>query len=103
MTLRLARLWLASGLTALVPELLAQPVPPASQKAPVAAVSSPAPKPGAALVTKGGDAMVDSFKLSDGDIDSDLSALENYTGRTVVRPRRRNDRGNRHGRHRRPP
>ena len=86
MTLRLARLWLASGLTALVPELLAQPVPPASQKAPVAAVSSPAPKPGAALVTKGGDAMVDSFKLSDGDIDSVLSALENYTGRTVVRP-----------------
>jgi general secretion pathway protein D len=30
--------------------------------------------------------MVDSFKLSDGDIDSVLSALENYTGRTVVRP-----------------
>jgi len=30
--------------------------------------------------------MVDSFKLSDGDIDSVLSALELYTGRTVVRP-----------------
>ena len=30
--------------------------------------------------------MVDSFKLSDGDIDSVLSALENFTGRTIVRP-----------------
>ena len=30
--------------------------------------------------------MVDSFKLADGDIDSVLAALENYTGRTVVRP-----------------
>jgi general secretion pathway protein D len=29
---------------------------------------------------------VDSFKLSDGDIDSVLSSLENLTGRTIVRP-----------------
>jgi len=86
MTLRLARLWLASGMIALVPELLAQPVPLSSQKALPAAVSAPVTRPGETLVTKGGEAMVDSFKLSDGDIDSVLSALENYTGRTVVRP-----------------
>jgi general secretion pathway protein D len=30
--------------------------------------------------------MVDSFKLSDGDIDAVLGALEQYTGRTVIRP-----------------
>ena len=30
--------------------------------------------------------MVDSFKLSDGDIDSVLSRLETLTGRTIVRP-----------------
>ena len=29
---------------------------------------------------------MDSFKLSDGDIDSVLSALETFTGRTIVRP-----------------
>ena len=45
----------------------------------------PSPKP-AAMGLKPGDPQVDSFKLADGDIDSVLSALEIYTGRTVVRP-----------------
>jgi len=30
--------------------------------------------------------IVDSFKLADGDIDAVLGALEQYTGRTIVRP-----------------
>jgi general secretion pathway protein D len=38
------------------------------------------------LPTLQGTEMVDSFKLADGDIDAVLTALENYTGRTVVRP-----------------
>ena len=77
MTLRLARLWLASGFVA-VPGLLAQ-TPPAG-------LPKPLPTAGAAAVIKGGDTTVDSFKLSDGDIDSVLSSLENLTGRTIVRP-----------------
>jgi general secretion pathway protein D len=45
-----------------------------------------APQAGAAAVIKGSDTMVDSFKLSDVDIDSVLVSLENLTGRTIVRP-----------------
>jgi len=71
MTLRLARLWLVTGLLATVTGLGADPVA--------------SPKP-AAVALKPGDPLVDSFKLADGDIDSVLSALEIYTGRTVVRP-----------------
>jgi general secretion pathway protein D len=37
-------------------------------------------------VPKPSDNLVDSFKVSDVDIDAILSALETYTGRTVVRP-----------------
>ena len=77
MTLRLARLWLASGFLA-VPGLLAQTPP--------AALPRPAAPAGAAAVIKGSDTMVDSFKLSDVDIDSVLVSLENLTGRTIVRP-----------------
>jgi len=70
-------LWLASGFLA-VPGLLAQTPP--------AALPRPAAPAGAAAVIKGSDTMVDSFKLSDVDIDSVLVSLENLTGRTIVRP-----------------
>jgi len=89
MTLRLARLWLASGLLAASglpaqtpPSALPRPVPP-----PAATPSAtPSVTPGALAVIKGSDTMVDSFKLSDVDIDSVLVSLENLTGRTIVRP-----------------
>src|SRR5580658_7660737 len=79
MTLRPARLWLATGLLAAVPGLLAQtPLPVVRPVAPAAPVSP-------AGTVKSGD-MVDSFKVSDVDIDAILGALEQYTGRTIVRP-----------------
>jgi general secretion pathway protein D len=81
MTLRLARLWFASGLLA-VPGLLAQ-TPPSAVPRPIPPAGV---TPGAAAVIKGSDTMVDSFKLSDVDIDSVLVSLENLTGRTIVRP-----------------
>jgi general secretion pathway protein D len=77
MTLRLARLWLASGIVA-VPGLLAQ-LPPST-------TARQAPPQASVVVSKTNDTLVDSFKLSDGDIDSVLSALETFTGRTIVRP-----------------
>ena len=77
MTLRLARLWLAFGFLA-VPGLLAQ-TPPSGGPRPVVPSSPVAP-------SKAGDGMVDSFKLPEGDIDAVLSALEKFTGRTIVRP-----------------
>ena len=78
MTMRPARLWLALGFLAALAGLNAQVPPPVALRPVVPAVPAAAPKPG--------DNMVDSFKLSDGDIDAVLSALEIYTGRTVVRP-----------------
>ena len=78
MTLRLARLWLASGFLA-VPGLLAQ-TPPTGAPRPVAVLKS------GGAPHKAGDGMVDSFKLPEGDIDAVLSALEKFTGRTIVRP-----------------
>jgi general secretion pathway protein D len=79
MTLRLARLWLASGLFVTVPALFGQVSPsPAPKPLPPSAVAPGAPK--------ASESMVDSFKVSDLDIDSVLSALETFTGRTVVRP-----------------
>jgi general secretion pathway protein D len=77
MTLRLARLWLASGLLA-VPGLLAQVPQPGPAR--------PVPPAGSAIPAKANEGMVDSFKVSDVDIDAILSALETYTGRTIVRP-----------------
>jgi len=81
MTLRPARLWLAACF------LLATQA--GAQVAPTPVVK-PAPPPGASPSQPGpiraSDAIVDSFKLSDGDIDSVLAALETFTGRTVVRP-----------------
>jgi general secretion pathway protein D len=77
MTLRLVRLWLPIGILA-GPALTAQVTSPNTMR--------PAPPIMSAPVPKGNDNMVDSFKLSDGDIDSVLSALEIYTGRTVIRP-----------------
>jgi general secretion pathway protein D len=76
MTLRLARLWLALGPVALIPGAFAQAQPAPAKPAPVVA----------AAVSKSDPEVVDSFKLSDGDIDSVLGALETFTGRTVVRP-----------------
>jgi general secretion pathway protein D len=78
MTLRPARLRLALGLLAAVPGLIAQ-VPPSN-------AARPSPPAVSAVPSKTNENVVDSFKLSDGDIDSVLSALEIYTGRTVVRP-----------------
>ena len=78
MTMRPARLRLALGFFALLPGLSAQ-VPPSN-------AAKPAPPAASTLVSKTSENMVDSFKLSDGDIDAVLSAIETYTGRTVVRP-----------------
>lgn len=73
MTLRFARLWLAAGLLGATGA--------AAQQAPAKRPVPPAP-----IVRGPSDAVVDSFKLSDGDIDAVLSALETFTGRVVVRP-----------------
>jgi general secretion pathway protein D len=76
MTLRLARLWFSAGILAVVPGVLAQ-------------VPTPSPSPvvrPSILTTRPHEEMVDSFKISDLDIDAVLSALETYTGRSVVRP-----------------
>jgi general secretion pathway protein D len=84
MILRPARLWLATGILFAVPGLLAQNPPPPRLTAPVmpAAPSAPAES----RVNPKNPDIVDSFKLSDGDIDAVLGALEQYTGRTIVRP-----------------
>jgi general secretion pathway protein D len=71
MTLRLARLWLAVGLLSAAPGLPAQA--PASP--PVRLSNGVRPTD-----------MVDSFKVSDVDIDAILGALETYTGKTIIRP-----------------
>ena len=78
MILRTARLWLCPSLLAATTSLFAQ-VPSPSAVRPVQPMSQPSSHPAA-------DPMVDSFKLADGDIDSVLSALESFTGRTIVRP-----------------
>jgi general secretion pathway protein D len=85
MTLRLARLWLATGLFASVPALFGQvPAPntarPIQQNVPMI---MPVPSPNGPHRS---DDIVDSFKVSDVDIDSILSSLETFTGRTVIRP-----------------
>jgi len=54
-----------------VPPQVVRPVPPAQLIAPT---------------VKPGDEIIESFKLSDGDIDGVLGALEAYTGRAVIRP-----------------
>jgi general secretion pathway protein D len=77
MTLRPKRLRLALGILAVVPGLNAQVPAPAAR---------PSPPSISSVNSRTDDTMVDSFKLSDGDIDSVLSALETNTGRTVVRP-----------------
>jgi general secretion pathway protein D len=77
MTLRFARLWLPLGLVAVIPGLLAQvPSSPVARPAhPIQPVPGPRPSD-----------MVDSFKLADVDIDGVLGALEQYTGKTIIRP-----------------
>jgi general secretion pathway protein D len=77
MTLRPKRLRLALGILAVVPGLNAQVPAPAAR---------PSPPSISSVNSRTDDTMVDSFKLSDGDIDSVLSALETNTGRIVVRP-----------------
>jgi len=73
--------WLAAGLMAAGLPLAGQgPLRPAAS-----AGNRPAgPPPIMAAPNANGDVI--SFKLADGDIDAVLSALETYTGRTVVRP-----------------
>ena len=78
MTMRTPRLRLALCFLAALAGLNAQVPPPGGLRPVVPAVPAAAPRPN--------DNTVDSFKLSDGDIDAVLSALEIYTGRTVVRP-----------------
>jgi general secretion pathway protein D len=77
MTLRLARLWVAFGIAA-APALTAQVTSSNTMR--------PAPPILPASGPRANSDIVDSFKLSDGDIDAVLSALETFTGRTVVRP-----------------
>ena len=81
MTLRPARLWLATGLLFAVSGLSA-PAP----LSPAAAPRPSPPVPGQLVPAKNNGDMVDSFKISDVDIDAVLAALEQYTGRTIVRP-----------------
>ncbi len=78
MILRSARLWLCPGLLVASTGLLAQAPSPVAVRAAQPVILPARPNPA--------DTMVDSFKLSDGDIDAVLSALETFTGRTVVRP-----------------
>jgi general secretion pathway protein D len=93
MTLRPARLWLALGFLAAGPGLFAQfPSPATARSNPIprpaapAASNGPAAKPVMTMVKGADDDTVDSFSLSDGDIDSVLNRLEFFTGRTIVRP-----------------
>ena len=79
MTLRPARLWLATGLVFSVPAVVAQ-----AALLPAAPRPSP-PVPAQLNASKNSDT-VDSFKISDVDIDAVLAALEQYTGRTMARP-----------------
>jgi len=73
MTHRFARLWLTLGVVAAVSLYAQYPVRPNGSFGQV-----PAQRPG--------DEMIQSFKLSDGDIDAVIGALETYTGKIVLRP-----------------
>ena len=84
MILRPARLWLATGIVFAGQGLLAQ-TPPTPVPRPVMPLNAPPPAAGGVVNAKNPD-IVDSFKLADGDIDAVLGALEQYTGRTIVRP-----------------
>jgi general secretion pathway protein D len=77
MTLRFARLWLCGTLLGAVPLAWAQVPAPGTTK-PVGSFT--------AVQSKTDENVVDSFKVSDVDIDAILSALELYTGKTVIRP-----------------
>jgi general secretion pathway protein D len=85
MTLRLARLWLSTGILAAAPALLAQ-VPPSATTRPAPPVQQFQTQRAVPSVPVKVTDMVDSFKVSDVDIDAILAALETYTGRTVIRP-----------------
>jgi general secretion pathway protein D len=85
MTLRLARLWFSTSLLAATPVLLAQVPSPATVR-PTPPLQSSSNKVLATVPQRPAPDMVDSFKVSDVDIDAILSALETYTGRTIIRP-----------------
>ena len=78
MTLRLIRICLAAGLSAVAAGLGAQGTGPGANNK----VIVPTPP---VFPIKGGDEMV-TFKVADLDIDRVLESLETYTGRTVIRP-----------------
>ena len=90
MILRYDRLYVSAGLFALVPGLCAQstPAPLPQTVRPVTPTGTTVTgSPAAATIpVKNGDEIVDSFKLSNSDIDSVLDALAFYTGRTILRP-----------------
>jgi general secretion pathway protein D len=90
MTHRLARLCLAVGCLAIAvaggPLRAQVPAAPRTPPAPASASSGPGAFKVPPVTARSGEEMVDSFKLQDGDVDSVLSALETYTGKTIVRP-----------------
>jgi general secretion pathway protein D len=65
---RFVRLWLAASLVG------------------IASLGAQVPGRPPAIPVRDPDELIESFKLSDGDIDSVLGALETYTGRVVLRP-----------------
>jgi len=83
MILRLARLWLATSLLAAVPAVVAQVPSPVTTRPNPPTVPGPSNR---SVPSASKPDIVDSFKVSDVDIDSILSALETFTGKTVLRP-----------------
>jgi general secretion pathway protein D len=79
---------LAAGVLALAGAAAPLPaqIQPATPFKPTGPGSASSPFAVPAATKRGGEEMVDSFKLQDGDIDAVLSALETYTGKTIVRP-----------------
>jgi len=78
MTLRSARLWLSVGLLGPGGTAFAQVAPTGGARPPAPVVTT--------VMSKTDENMVDSFKVSDLDIDAILNALETFTNKTVLRP-----------------
>ena len=82
MILRQASLLLSAGLLAAGLTARAQV---SAETPPQVVRPAGAPKP-TATAGKPGDEIIESFKISEGDIDAVLGALEAYTGRSIIRP-----------------